>query len=220
MLSVDLSHTKVQLHISAISLSAHALHPNKYHRSLVFVLYKHILNLSPTDRRQTTIKTGSIETTNEDLLLTTDQHYTLRTKFTGHKQTSKNKDLLLTTIEDKLRTITSPTTQNLPNEITTVTSTSTTSMKQGTEVERECAAVSKPSEVKAWILIATFAIMFFGLLTVNIIGACILYHRKRCKSENGAQVSQYVLDSNPCYEASNVTHATESKLQDNVYEAI
>ena len=75
----------------------------------------------------------------------------------------------------------------------------------------------KPREVAAWVLMATFTLLFAGSLTLSIILSCILYIKK---TENSDQAIEYELDNNPCYEASKVTCTAESEKQTNFYEAV
>ena len=70
----------------------------------------------------------------------------------------------------------------------------------------------------AWVLVAIFALLFFGLLTVNIVGACIYRRIHTRRSDNHKNMTAYEMEGNPCYEAVNVEQTSD--MEANVYEGI
>ena len=70
----------------------------------------------------------------------------------------------------------------------------------------------------AWVLVVIFALLFFGLLTVNIVGACIYRRIHTRRSDNHNNMTAYEMEGNPCYEAVKVEQTSD--MEANVYEGI
>ena len=69
-------------------------------------------------------------------------------------------------------------------------------------------------EVVAWALLFSVALLFTGLLSINVILFLIYKHRQ--KRTNTAQAQTYEMADNPCYENSKISNTLET----NIYEPI
>ena len=72
--------------------------------------------------------------------------------------------------------------------------------------------VNAVDTIIAWVLVATFALLFIGLLTANIIGVCIYCKQihTRC-SDNHSNATAYEMKGNPCYEAVKVEQKSDKR---------
>ena len=149
------------------------------------------------------LKETGVTTTADFGASTTKEYPPLTTEFylspapTGHKGTS--------TINESPP----PTT-----ELTRPTETST--IYEGPSPTRDDSQIMKPREMVAWILVVLLAILFIGLVTLNI--TIIFIYKQRQIRDNEAQASAYEMAGNPCYETCEVKQTTE--LETNIYEAV
>ena len=97
-------------------------------------------------------------------------------------------------------------------EHTTETATPTTVDKSvlANRIENTCTT--------AWILFTMMPILFSGSLTINVLVlAFLVYKKKQVGGENG-QHSEYKIEGNPCYEATEMKQSSESEAH--VYETV
>ena len=72
--------------------------------------------------------------------------------------------------------------------------------------------VNAVGTIIAWVLVATFALLFIGSLTANIIGVCIYCKRIHTRrSDNHNKVTAYEMEGNPCYEAVKVEQKSDKR---------
>ena len=79
--------------------------------------------------------------------------------------------------------------------------------------------VMQTREIVAWALMATFALLFIGLLTVNITAVCIYKWIHTIHSDDPNNMTAYEMEGNPCYEAVKVEQTTRDQGE-NIYEGI
>ena len=70
----------------------------------------------------------------------------------------------------------------------------------------------------AWILFATMSILFCGSLTINVIVLAFLVYKKRQVGGEKVQRSEFKIEDNPCYEATEMKQNNESEAH--VYETV
>ena len=80
-----------------------------------------------------------------------------------------------------------------------------------------CGVVNAEGTI-AWVLVAIFVLLFFVLLTVNIVGACIYRRIHTRRSDNHNNMTAYEMEGNPCYEAVKVEQTSD--MEASVYEGI
>ena len=72
----------------------------------------------------------------------------------------------------------------------------------------------------AWILFAVTAILFSGSLTINVIVLAFLVYKKRYVGGEKGQRSEFEIEDNPCYEATEINQSGESDTEYYVYETV
>ena len=75
-----------------------------------------------------------------------------------------------------------------------------------------------PRETVAWILVVILAVLLIISLAIHMMQATCAYRRNNKNISPAATESALAMDSNPCYEASNVNQ-TEAK-EVHVYEMV
>ena len=97
-------------------------------------------------------------------------------------------------------------------EHTTETAMPTTVYKSvlANQIEKTCTV--------AWILFAMMSILFSGSLTINVIVLAFLIYKKRQVGEEKGQLSEFEIEGNPCYEATEMKQNSESEAH--VYEIV
>ena len=74
------------------------------------------------------------------------------------------------------------------------------------------------TSITAWILFTMMSILFSGSLTINVIVlAFLIYKKKQVGGEKG-QRSEFEIEGNPCYEATEMKQSSESEAH--VYETV
>ena len=73
----------------------------------------------------------------------------------------------------------------------------------------------------AWILFAMMSLLFSASLTINVIVLVFLVYKKRQvgPGEKG-QHSEYKIEGNPCYEATEMKQSSTSESETHVYETV
>ena len=70
----------------------------------------------------------------------------------------------------------------------------------------------------AWALFGVVTILFIVSLTVNVIMVALwVYKKKEVKGQTG-RLSEYEIEGNPCYEATQMKQTTETEAH--VYETV
>ena len=70
----------------------------------------------------------------------------------------------------------------------------------------------------AWILFAMMFILFSGSLTINVIVLAFLVYKKKQVGGKNGQCSEFEIESNPCYEATEMKQSSKSEAH--VYETV
>ena len=70
----------------------------------------------------------------------------------------------------------------------------------------------------AWTLFAMTSLLFSGSLTINVIVLAFLVYKKRQVGGEKVQHSEYKIEGNPCYEATEMKQSSESETH--VYETV
>ena len=69
-----------------------------------------------------------------------------------------------------------------------------------------------------WILFAMMSILFSGSLTINVVVLAFLVCKKRQVGGENGQHSEFEIEGNPCYEATEMKQSSESEAH--VYEIV
>ena len=72
----------------------------------------------------------------------------------------------------------------------------------------------------AWILFAVMSILFSGSLTINVIVLAFLVYKKRQVGGEKGQRSEFEIDGNPCYEATEMKQNSAVESEAHVYETV
>ena len=72
----------------------------------------------------------------------------------------------------------------------------------------------------AWILFAMMSILFSGSLTINMIVLAFLVYKKRQVGGENGQHSEYKIEGNPCYEATEMKQSSTIESETHVYETV
>ena len=72
----------------------------------------------------------------------------------------------------------------------------------------------------AWILFAMMSILFSGSLTINVIVLVFLVYKKRQVGGDNAQRSEFEIEGNPCYEATDMKQSSAVESEAHVYETV
>ena len=70
----------------------------------------------------------------------------------------------------------------------------------------------------AWILFAMMSILFSGSLTINVIVLAFLVYKKRQVGGEKGQCTEFEIEGNPCYEATEMKQSSENEAH--VYETV
>ena len=70
----------------------------------------------------------------------------------------------------------------------------------------------------AWILFAMMSILFSASLTINVIVLPFLVYKKRQVGGKNGQCSEFEIEGNPCYEATEMKQSGESEAH--VYDIV
>ena len=66
----------------------------------------------------------------------------------------------------------------------------------------------------------TLAILFIVSLTINMIVLAVWLYKKRNTRNKNAQVSEFEVEGNPCYEATHMKKTDDAEAQCHVYEMV
>ena len=107
-------------------------------------------------------------------------------------------------------------TRSLIEHITNETAMSTTVDKSvlADQIENTC------TTALAWILFAMMSIFFSGSLTINVIVIAFLVYKKRHVGGENGQHSEFEIDGNPCYEATEMKQSSAIENEAHVYETV
>ena len=72
----------------------------------------------------------------------------------------------------------------------------------------------------AWILLALISILFSGSLTINVIVLAFLIYKKRQMGGVNGQRSEFEIEGNPCYEATEMKQSSAVESEAHVYETV
>ena len=72
----------------------------------------------------------------------------------------------------------------------------------------------------AWILFAMISILFSGSLIINVIVLAFLVYKKRQLGGEKSQRSEFEIEGNPCYEATEMKQSSTVENEAHVYETV
>ena len=72
----------------------------------------------------------------------------------------------------------------------------------------------------AWILFAMMSILFSGSLTINVIVLVFLVYKKKQVVGEKGQHSEFEIEGNPCYEATEMKQSSAVESEAHVYEIV
>ena len=72
----------------------------------------------------------------------------------------------------------------------------------------------------AWALFAMMSILFSGSLTINVIVLAFLVYKKRQVGGEKGQRSEFEIEGNPCYEATEMKQSSAVESEAHVYETV
>ena len=72
----------------------------------------------------------------------------------------------------------------------------------------------------AWILFTMMSILFSGSLTINVIVLVFLIYKKRQVEGEEGQCSEFEIEGNPCYEATEMKQSSAVESEAHVYETV
>ena len=78
--------------------------------------------------------------------------------------------------------------------------------------------VINPREIVAWVLVGILVVLLIVVIT-GLLAVWIYLYRRRNKPNDASPNCALAMDSNPCYEASNLKQ-TEAEEPRHVYEAV
>ena len=78
--------------------------------------------------------------------------------------------------------------------------------------------VINPREIVAWVLVVILVVLFIvSIVIIGLLAVMVYMYRRRNKSNDSSPDCALAMDSNPCYEASNVKQ-TEAQEAGHVYK--
>ena len=66
----------------------------------------------------------------------------------------------------------------------------------------------------------TLAILFIVSLTINMIVLAVWLHKKRKTRDKRSKVSEFEIESNPCYEATQMKQTDDAETECHLYEMV
>ena len=149
--------------------------------------------------------------------MTTESHTTTTSPFIEYTTTENQQ---LTTPPATIESYATPTSLFI-NDTSTESKSLTTELHDNITITnfQQIDGVMQTREIIAWALTATFALLFIGLLTVNITAVCIYKWIHTIHSDDPNNMTAYEMEGNPCYEAVKVEQTTRDQGE-NIYEGI